>query len=557
MRRDLPAVLVLSGGGFQGLAVVRLLAEGDSYRIVVADTYDTGPTVPFADRLLRLPPVAGGDAFAGALREACRAEAVRLVLPSTDHELEALARSREGLEAGGTSVAVSDLPLLSCLRDKAALYAALAGAGLPVLAPLPPPVGGGSGLLPLIGKPRHGWGGRGVLVARTAADLGGLVPGERESRVWQPFLEGAEEISADFAIRGDREVPRVGLRLRVRTAGGFAVVSDTVEDPEAEDLVRRFVAWAAPRGGRGLFNVQLLRRGGDRFVSDVNPRLGTSAVHWRGSGFNPVLALCAEAGIAPAGAGGGASTQPVRTVRYLEELRLAAGPGGAPVEGVVFDLDDTLIPAKRFIHDRLGRALEAIVAGPERERALREGQRLVEEGPRDRLIDALVEALGWGPERRDELLQAYLSSWPATCATYPDVHPALDALRRRGLRLGILTDNPPETQRRKLEASGLVECFDAVVYAREAGAEKPDGRGFVAVARALGLDPSRLAMAGDNPHRDLVGAAAAGYARLLWVRRDGASASFDPALAASLPGAPRFEPVADLRQLAARLSARY
>ena len=76
------------------------------------------------------------------------------------------------------------------------------------------------------------------------------------------------------------------------------------------------------------------------------------------------------------------------------------------------------------------------------------------------------------------------------------------------------------------------------------------------VARALGLDPSRLAMAGDNPHRDLVGAAAAGYARLLWVRRDGASASFDPALAASLPGALRFEPVIDLRHLAARLSVR-
>jgi FMN phosphatase YigB (HAD superfamily) len=60
-------------------------------------------------------------------------------------------------------------------------------------------------------------------------------------------------------------------------------------------------------------------------------------------------------------------------------------------------------------------------------------------------------------------------------------------------------------------------------------------------------------MAGDNPHRDLAGAAEAGYARLFWLRRPGASASFDPALASELPGVARFEPVADLRQLASRL----
>ena len=552
MSRGLPAVLVLSGGGFQGLAVVRLLSEGDGYRIVVADSHDTGATAPFADRFLRLPPVAERRAFAEALRETCRAEGVRLVLPSTDHELEALAEGRDELESSGVSVAVCDPPLLARLRDKQAVYAGLAEAGLPVLAPVVP----GRAALPLIGKPRHGWGGRGVVVARTAADLEALTPDERGARVWQPFLEGAEEVSADFAIRRDGEVPRVGLRLRVRTAGGFAVVSDTVEDAEVEGLVRRFASWAAERGGRGLFNVQVLRRGAERFVSDVNPRLGTSAVHWRGSGFNPVLVLCAEAGIAPPGAGVTAPPARVRTIRHLAEVVLPAGPPPAEVEGLVFDLDDTLIPTKRFTHERLERALESFLAGPERDRARREGLRVLEEGPRDRLIDALAETLGWGPERRDELMKAYRSTWPRRCATYPDVKPALDALRRRGLRLGVLTDNPPETQRRKLEAAGLLPFLDAAVFSREAGAEKPDGRGFARVAEALGLESGRLGMAGDNPHRDLVGAAEAGYARLFWLRRDGVSSSFDPALAAGLPSAFRFEPVADLRQLAARLSVR-
>jgi FMN phosphatase YigB (HAD superfamily) len=342
----------------------------------------------------------------------------------------------------------------------------------------------------------------------------------------------------------------------VRTSGGFAVVADTLEDPEAEAVVRRFAAWAASGGGRGLFNVQLLRRGATLVVSDVNPRLGTSAVHWRRSGLNPVLALCAEAGLAPAGAGAAAPLARVRSIRYLEELALPAGPapGAVEIEGIVFDLDDTLIPTKRWGRERLEKALETLGLGPEEERARREGRRLLEEGPRDRLLDALAKALGWDEARREALVGAYRDAWPERCATYPDVKPALDALRRRGLRLGLLTDNPPETQRRKLEAAGLLPFLDAVVFSRETGGEKPGGRGFARVAAALGVEPGRLAMAGDNPHRDLAGAAQAGYARLFWLRRDGASSSFDPALAEGLPGAERLEPVADLRQLALRLS---
>jgi FMN phosphatase YigB (HAD superfamily)/carbamoylphosphate synthase large subunit len=552
LNEGLPAVLVVSGGGFQGLALVRLLAEADGYRVLVADTHTTGVTAAFADRLLQLPPVAQRDAFEGALAELCRAEGVRLVLPSTDHELEALAELRPRLGAAGVSVAVCERALLSELRDKRRLYASLAAAGLPVLTAVP--LSAEPLPLPLIGKPRQGWGGRGVVIVRRRDELLAIPAAEREARVWQPFLEGAREMSADFAIRRDGTLPVVGLRERVRTSGGFAVVSDTVVDAEAELVVRRFAGWAAARGGRGAFNVQLLRQGALLVVSDVNPRLGTSAVHWRGTGFNPLLTLCAEAGLAPAGSGEATPPVGVRSLRYLEELVQPPAPDAAAVQGVVFDLDDTLVPMKQWLLDRLTRALDQVVSPAERDRAQRQGRRIIEEGPRDRLIDALATALGWGAERRDSLLQAYRANWPVRCATYPDVKPALDALRRRGLRLGVLTDNPPDTQRRKLEAAGLLPFLDAVVYSREAGDEKPARRGFTQVAAALGIEPERLAMVGDNPHRDLAGAAEAGFGRLFWVRRSAASCGFDPVLANALPGRERYEQVAGLRDLGARLA---
>ena len=552
MNQGLPAVLVTCGGGFQGLAVVRLLGEADAFRIIVADNQDATLTASFADATYRLPPVAERADFEQALLGLCRSQAVRLVLPSTDFELEALAAARSELEGLGTSVAVCDAPLLALLRDKHALYERLSADGFPVLRPWTGPLDAAPP--PLIGKPRHGFGGRGVVVARTALELAELAPHLRESLLWQPFLDGADEISADFAIVR-RGATAIGLRRRVRTSGGFAVVSEGSSDAQARSLAERFAVWVATRGGRGLFNVQLLRRGATLVVSDVNPRLGTSAVHWRGSGFNPVLEVCADAGLVPAAREGALAPSATRSVRHLEERIEPVSGEVARVSGVVFDLDDTLVPTKRWTRERLLRALDVLLPEPQRARAQREALRLIEECPRGLLIDAVASALGFSETERVRLLETYRATWPESCGTYSEVKPALDALRRRGLRLGLLTDNPKQTQLRKVQAAGLASFFHVVVYARESGAEKPDPRGFAAVAQGLDLPPESLAMAGDNPHRDLSGAAEAGFARLFWVQREGAACAFDPALAAALPGAARYERVSDLRQLAARLES--
>jgi FMN phosphatase YigB (HAD superfamily)/carbamoylphosphate synthase large subunit len=543
---SLPAVLVTSGGGFQGLALVRLLSESDAFRVVVADSHAEGATSSLADAFLQVPPVSEDEKLLRALCEVCRGQDVRLILLATDHELELLARAEPDLRSAGARVAVCPPALLAELRDKRRLYAMLAAAGLPVLSAVDPRESG----LPLIGKLRHGWGSRGLLVAQRTGDIEALSADDLERRVWQPYLPDVRELSADFAIGFDGNPSPIGLRWRVRVSGGFAVISRTAHEPDAEAIVARFAALAAQRGGCGLFNVQLLLAEQGFVVSDVNPRLGTSAVHWRGSGFNPVLFMCAQAGLLEPPA---AVVPPSRkTVRCLEET-VHPGEDRPQVAGIVFDLDDTLVPAKRFQLARLERALSALVRGWDLERALREACRLIEEGPRDRLIDAVATALGWPEPGRLRLLEAYRSAWPATCPTYPDVRPALDGLRRAGLRTAVLTDNPPDTQRRKLESAGLLPFFDCIVYTREAGGEKPHPVGFACVARAIRLPPERLAMAGDNPHRDLAGAAEAGFARLFWVRRSGASCGFDPALVERLPGCDRYEAVPDLRELAARL----
>jgi HAD superfamily hydrolase (TIGR01549 family) len=193
----------------------------------------------------------------------------------------------------------------------------------------------------------------------------------------------------------------------------------------------------------------------------------------------------------------------------------------------VLDLDDTLIDHKAWILDKAERLAEAGAAEPALLR--REALRLVEEGAAARLVEALIEALALRASR-DVLIERYRAARPETCRVHDDVLPTLDTLRRRGYRLALLTDNPPESQRQKLEVSGLGAAFDAIVFAREAGAEKPAAAGFEAVARRLGLAPDVLAMAGDDPWRDVAGACGAGYGAAYLVRRSGGLRSFDERL---------------------------
>jgi FMN phosphatase YigB (HAD superfamily)/carbamoylphosphate synthase large subunit len=530
-------VLVVSGGGFQGLGLVQALRESPRVRIVLADCYSENVTRYFADSAHVVPEIARGEEFLSALLEVCSTEAVGLVLPATAYELQTLAAARGRFRDAGVAVAVSDAAFLDLVEDKRRLYPRLAEAGLPVLAPIDARTA--EPTFPLIAKPAGGWGGRGVAILKTREELGA----RREilgSHVLQPYLEGAEELSADFAIDLGGAASAIGLRRRVRTSGGFAVISETAEHAEARAAVSSLVELARGLGARGVMNVQVLTRGREVYLSDVNPRFGTSATHWCGTGFNPALHVCAS--VLPGLAAAKPARVHVRSVRHLEDLRVApepAGSGGA-TRGVVFDLDDTLIPHKDWIMAKLELVYEARPSElPEREVFLRDALRLLEEGQTWQLFDALAALFALDEAAKDALVAAYRAAEPAACAVFPDVLPSLVTLRRRGLKLGVLTDNPPASQRAKIERSPIPDLVDAVVYARESGADKPDPRGFADVAARLGLPPAALAMVGDNPHRDLAGAAAAGFGRLFLVRRARSLFSFDAALFSTLPGSPR------------------
>jgi FMN phosphatase YigB (HAD superfamily) len=450
------------------------------------------------------------------------------------------------------AVAGSADRLLRGASDKRRRYAELAARGLAALPPVDPRAADAP--FPLIGKPARGWGSRGLIVAHAASELArDWSPQVAADYVWQRRLHPCRELSVDFAIDFDGRASPPGTRLRMRTSGGFAVVTDTADPTAVAAATRAFIDLARDLGGCGAFNLQFLEQDGAAYLSDVNPRFGTSAVHWRGTAHDPILHLCRAVDPAVSAPSRVASR---RTVRVLGEMPVDEASSGAEsaLRGLVFDLDDTMIPHKQWMLAKLERVWDAEKSGlPPREAFLAEAIRIVEEGPRSTLFDQLAARFGWDAPATARLIAAYRAIAPPSCAVHPDVLPALATLRGKGYRLGILTDNPPASQRQKLAASGLAPLFDAVLFSREAGGDKPHAGSFAAVADAMGLPPEALAMVGDNPYRDGLGALAAGFGAAYVVARPGGFFNFDPRLAATLPGGDRLRFVPTLRAVAGRL----
>jgi FMN phosphatase YigB (HAD superfamily) len=514
------SVAITSGGGFQGGALLRALVGQPGIRTVLLDSYADNVNRYWADSFHAVPFIKDEERFLAVLEDIVSTENVRVIFPASDYELDTLARNSSRFAAIGAFVAVSPPQLLQVLRNKRTLYSTLKDCGFPVLPTVD--LSNDDPSFPLFGKPLAGWGSKELRVLRTPDSLAALDRTElMRDYVWQPYLEGFAEYSADFAIDFQGRISQIVLRTRVRVASGFAVISDSYESEPIRASITRFAGWLAQRDARGVLNVQVIEReGGDFYYSDVNPRVGTSSVFGLGVGLNLPLFVCRS--IDPAiGQDKPAVSRPIRMVRRLEERYMTRLDDGE-VAGIVFDLDDTLIDQKRWMLAKAELLWQQFSGRlPDRQTFMRSVLRFVEEGPRNLLLDAVIEALGLSADLRQPLIEGYRNAMPSSVPAYTDVEPCLSALKRAGMRLALLTDNPERGQRQKLSLFPQANMFDTVTFSRTHGKEKPDTAGFARVANELDVPPVKLMMVGDNLYRDAVGALHAGFGWAAWLKRPG------------------------------------
>jgi phosphoglycolate phosphatase len=108
-------------------------------------------------------------------------------------------------------------------------------------------------------------------------------------------------------------------------------------------------------------------------------------------------------------------------------------------------------------------------------------------------------------------LEVYLNqtSAEADLAEAVPLRPFLDALRSRGLRLGVMTNDGTHSTRRHLERVQVFDHFDQVICSDSGFGAKPAPDPLLAFATAMGLPPAQIAMIGDSLH-DLQAGRAAG-----------------------------------------------
>lgn len=101
---------------------------------------------------------------------------------------------------------------------------------------------------------------------------------------------------------------------------------------------------------------------------------------------------------------------------------------------------------------------------------------------------------------------------------YEDVKPTLKELKRRGFRLGVIS-NFDSRLVDLLRVCELDQFFDSVHVSTQVGAAKPDPAIFQVALQAHNIEPHQAWHIGDSPREDVEGAAVAGLQAVLLDRQ--------------------------------------
>lgn len=203
----------------------------------------------------------------------------------------------------------------------------------------------------------------------------------------------------------------------------------------------------------------------------------------------------------------------------LDDTVVRYGVGGAGLwDEVVLRFEPELpVPAAKLL-EALAVTRDAFWA--DRERSRRERQDMF--AARRAILAQTFDRLGLSPESElvREVADAYSSEREARVTPFPGAIEALRELRRRGHRLGLLTNGGAVLQRAKIERYDLAPLFDAVRVEGEVGVGKPKAAAFEGALAALGASGETAAMIGDDLEADIKGAQAVGLSGV-WVDHGG------------------------------------
>jgi len=118
-------------------------------------------------------------------------------------------------------------------------------------------------------------------------------------------------------------------------------------------------------------------------------------------------------------------------------------------------------------------------------------------------------------EKKKQLMDAYLS-----LAAFPDVKPGLEALKKQGLKLAILSNGEPKMLEAAAKSAGIRDLLDEIISVEEVKIFKTSNRVYWLATERLQVSNPELGFISAN-NWDGVAAVSAGL-RTFWIQRSAA-----------------------------------
>lgn len=183
------------------------------------------------------------------------------------------------------------------------------------------------------------------------------------------------------------------------------------------------------------------------------------------------------------------------------------------IKAVLFDLDNTLVDFLKFKTICSKAAISAMrKAGLKikEEKALKilfgfykktrfEGKTVFQDLLKEILGEVDYKILGAG-------IVAYRKARYGVLKPYPNVVKTLEGLKRRKLKLGIVTDAPRLKAWIRLSSANIADFFDFVITVADVKRRKPSPSPFKRALRTLKFKPKEILFIGDSLKKDIAGA---------------------------------------------------
>lgn len=195
----------------------------------------------------------------------------------------------------------------------------------------------------------------------------------------------------------------------------------------------------------------------------------------------------------------------------------------APVETVLFDLDDTLCVYDVSYQSQLAEAFDRVNVEPYFDSGdIRQAAPEVAASDpldfREKTYAVVARSYNRDPEIAKEVARAFQGAPPDSVQLRAGAASAVRSLEDR-YQLGVVTNTTPEAMAVKLDTIGLRDAFDACIAPGTKHAPKPDTAMFNEMLNLVDASPTSTVHVGNSRVSDVAGAHAAGL-RSIWVPTD-------------------------------------